>query len=239
MDVRVRDHARLRHDHLDAVDDASDLVLPATAGGQRLLEAQHLVEQLPLREVLADDPRDRGGNHRAHDTGGSQAASLGNGGQGRQLDSASKVLQRLSQGTRPRSAARPGRQARQRQGRLGQGETAGGFAVVQQVLEPANLDANAQVDRADADDRLVDHADVRLDRRLSVEVDRRVHHAAAPLERIGGRVGPAPADIEPRRRAGPDDFIAAQHAARRRRLDDPAADDRPLQRLKRRLLRPL
>ena len=62
----------------------------------------------------------------------------------------------------------------------------------------------------------LDHAAVAVDRRLAVEVDRGVDDAAAVLQGVGRRIGPAAAEFEARGRAAPDGFVGAQGVARAR-----------------------
>ena len=82
-------------DHLDTVHNTADLVLPAAAGGQGLLQPQDAVEQLPLRQLLAHHPPQRRDDHGAHDTGCPQAAALGYRGQCRQLNAAPEGFEGL------------------------------------------------------------------------------------------------------------------------------------------------
>ena len=109
------------------------------------------------------------------------------------------------------------RKPRQRQRRLGQAEIAGGLAVVQQAVEVANLQPRALVDRGDPHERLLDDAGVGLDGRLAVEIDGGVDNAAAMLQGVGRRVGPAAAQVQPSRGTAPDDLVLAERAGRRRR----------------------
>jgi hypothetical protein len=160
----------------------------------------------------------------------------GNGRQGRQLDAATEGLEGLFQALDAPAPIR--HQAGQGQGRFGQSEAAGCLAIVQQILELADLDPHAQIDRADPDHGLLDHPNIRLDRRLAVQIHRGVGDAAAPFQGIGRGVRPAAAEIQPGRSAGPDDLIAAQHTVRRRTFLGTAGHDGLLQMLESRLLHP-
>ena len=71
---------------------AADLVLPAAAGGQRLLQPQHVVEQLALVERAAHHALDHRQDDRADDARGAQPAALGNADQRGQLDAAAEFL---------------------------------------------------------------------------------------------------------------------------------------------------
>ena len=183
VDARVRDHAGARAGDLRAAHAAADLVLPAAAGGERLLEAQHVVEQRALVGRGARHAADHRQDHRAQDAGGAEAAALRYADERGQLDAAAELFEHAAE----RHAGGPvrhfGREAGDGQRGLGQREAVFRAAVVEEFLEVADFEVDADVDRAEPDDGLLHNAAVALDGRLAVEVDGDVEHVAAVLER--------------------------------------------------------
>ena len=146
-----------------------------------------------------------------------EAAALGNADQRGQLDAAAELLEHVARAScSPGQSAISGEKPEMASAALARAKRSPGPAVIEQFCEIADFEVHAAVDRTQPDHRLVDHAAVAVDGRLAVEVDRGVDDVAAVFERVGGRVGPAAAELDARRRAAPDGFVGAQGVARAR-----------------------
>ena len=207
------EEARLGAGDLGAGIERAGLVLPASARGERLLQAQHLVEDLAPVQFAAHQPPDDGHDHRPQDARGAQAAALGNPHERGEFDAAAEFLEHLAERNLGRPRGRLGRETRNSQRGFGQREGIARPAEIEQLIEIADLDAASTVDRGHANHGLEDGAAIAMDGRLAVQVDGYVGDVAAVFERVGRRVGPAPAEIHTGRAPAPDGLIGPQGVA--------------------------
>ena len=97
VDTCVGHEARFGGDDLDAADAAADLVLPAAARGQGLLDAEDVLEEPAGAERRAYHALDHREHDGSHDAAGAEAAALGDGGKGGQLDAAAQERKHVAE----------------------------------------------------------------------------------------------------------------------------------------------
>ncbi len=190
-------HAAAGDRGLDARNDTADLVLPAAAGAESLLEQERLGDQFIVFGLSSDSGMQCGQQSGGENAAGAQPRALGHAALGGNDQAAAKASEH---GGQRFTVSR--RIARQAERDLVQGERIPDADLLRQLVGVADFDVLAEIVRLQNEYWLPDGADHRPHGVLTVEFDGDVHHMAAAFVAIRRRVAPSAREIQTHRGGG-------------------------------------